>query len=97
MGKTWKKKNGHVNHVGDWSNKGYEQYGHNFRSNSYRRAYREFTEADEDYPKMRRGAVPPETWQDQKAGGKIRPNYSRFNHRSLKKAKEQRRLFEESL
>lgn len=45
---------------------------------------------------MRKGAVPPEPWEDQQCGGRIRPDNSRFNHRSMRKAKEQRRNFEDN-
>lgn len=93
MGKTWKKRENHGKHVGNWNGKG-EEYGHNWRPNAYKGAYREFCEKDEDYPKMRRGAVPPEPWEDQQSGGRVRPDNSRFNHRSMKKEKEARRNFE---
>ena len=43
MGKTWKKRENHRNHVGDWRGKG-EEYGHNWRPNAYKGAYREFCE-----------------------------------------------------
>ena len=96
MGKTWKKKENHIGHVGDWNGRG-EEYGHNYRSNAHRIAYKEFCETDEDYPKMRSKSVPPNPYEDQKASGRIRPDNSRFNHRSMKKAKEERRYFEETL
>ena len=91
MGKTWKKRDGHGKHVGNWRGKG-EEYGHNWRPNSYR----EYTETDDDYPSMRKGVVPPEPWEDQQSGGRNRHDNSRFNHRSMRKAKEQRRNFEDN-
>ena len=45
---------------------------------------------------MRRGAVPAEPWDDQQSVGKVRPDSSRFNHRSMKKAKDARREFEDN-
>jgi len=64
MGKTWKKRDGHGKGVGNRREKG-EEYGHNWKHNSYR----EYTETDDN---------------------------SRFNHRSMRKAKEQRRNFEDN-
>ena len=45
---------------------------------------------------MRRGAVPPEPWEDQQNGGRICHDNSRFNYRSMKKEKEARDLFQKA-
>lgn len=97
MGKTWKKKENHIGHIGNWRDKG-EEYGHNWRPNAYRNALREFTdEDDEEMPKMRPGALPPNPYEDQQSVGRIRPEESRFNYKSMSKEKEKRRDFEDNL
>ena len=94
MGKTWKKKKNHIGHIGNYRGKG-DEYGHNWRPNSYRNALREFTDGDEEMPKMRPKSLPPSPYEDQQAIGRIKPDESRFNFRSMTKEKEKRRIFEE--
>lgn len=94
MSKTWKKRNKHINHIGNWRNKG-EEYGHNWRPNAYRRTFREYAGITSEEPLMRRKSLPDNPYVDKKSGGRVKPTNSRFIHgRSQYKLKQKRLKFE---
>jgi hypothetical protein len=97
MGKTWKRREHHGKHVGNWRGKG-EEYGHNWRPNAYRRTLREYDCIEDDEPSMRRKSLPDNPYEDKQSTGRVRPKESRFlNGRSQAKLKRIRADYEQTL